>query len=193
MLGYKIVALVLVAISLAANYSLDQGKHIKAKTIHAICVALLAFNYATSPLYLGRFLGNTNKHIKALSVPVGIIPANLHAVFFVVYLCLCMVMVLLIFRLVKRNEKARQHLLYFMPVMVLAETVSFYIGWASGGGDLVLNHGLIFFTGFGITAILGALIMIAYSSNVMKAFFTPPPAYVEEVNNEEINTPEPDL
>jgi hypothetical protein len=81
---------------------------------------------------------------------------------------------LLIYQLIKRNEKARRQLSYIMPLLVVLETINFYIGWHSTDDAETMSDIAVFSIGFIVIGIIAGGIVYVYNTPFMKEFFASP-------------------
>lgn len=160
-------------LSLFRDFNRDKGEHQKAKVFHFILSLLLVFFFSGVLSYFLAVFGRFDE-VRALhEIPIGILPVQLNLWSFVANTLLCVALVLIVFRMALRNEKARKLLNIVLPCVVITQTINFYQGFVGGGPIGDMSHGMILLVGFVIMAGIAAIILAVYNSAFMKAFFQP--------------------
>lgn len=171
---FTLIGLGALLFGLIADYKKDSGQHTMAKILHAICLTMLIGCYAGSFRILGTWIRNFDKVKERFTVDVGIVPGQLHFVFYLIHSALAMTTIVLAYRMISRHEKSRQWLIKLLPFLGLFEVFGFYRGWVADGDDLNLNHAVILFIGFLIVGGLTSFVIAIYKSRAMTVFFQTP-------------------
>jgi hypothetical protein len=169
---FTLFGLVILTLGLIQDYKKDSGQNIKAKVLHAICLTVLIASYAGSFRILGAIMRNFDKVKERFSVDVGLIPGQLHFIFYLIHSALAMTVVILAYQMIRRKEKSRGLLIILLPFLGLLEVFSFYRGWVTDGGDFELNHFMILLIGLLLVGVPTGLIITIYKSKSMTTFFT---------------------
>ena len=141
--GFKIIALLILAIGLYHNYQPDAGLHRKAKVWQAVCLALLVQAYASIFGQLGWLVSHWTAAQQKFGHAVGYVPGGLHWLFYLLHIGLALLTLLTALRMINRSDAARRRLLWLLPLLVVAETFSFYRGWLSGRAEVPLMHAFV--------------------------------------------------
>ena len=169
--GFRVIALLILAIGLAYNYKQDSGMHQKAKVYQAICLGVIGFAYSGTFGYIAWLVSHLAEAQQKFGVAVGYIPGPLHWLFYLLHLGLSLLALLTAYRMINRTEAARKRLLVLLPFLAFAETFNFYRSWLSGGAEVPLMHALGALLGLFINAGLATALLFIYRSKFMKAFF----------------------
>ncbi len=170
---FTLFGLVILALGLMQDYKKDSAQNTKAKVFHAVCLTILIASYAGSFRILGSLIRNFDKAQERFSVDVGLVPGQLHFIFYLLHSALAMTTVVLAYQMIRRNDKSRKWLIRVLPFLALLEIFSFYRGWVLAGDDLEVNHSMIVLIGFLLVGGLAGIIIAIYKSKFMIAFFTP--------------------
>ena len=170
---FTLFGLVILAFGLMQDYKKDSGQNTKAKVFHAVCLTILIASYAGSFRILGTLLRNFDKAQERFSVDVGVVPGQLHFIFYLLHSALAMTTVVLAYQMIRRNDKARKWLIILLPFLALLEVFSFYRGWVSATDDFEGNHLSIVLIGILLVGGLAGSVIAIYKSKSMITFFTP--------------------
>ncbi|MBI3221474.1 MAG: hypothetical protein HYZ44_18330 [Bacteroidetes bacterium] len=182
---FTLFALAILTFGLIQDYKKDKGQNIKAKVLQAVCLTILIASYAGSFRILGALIRNFDKAKERFSVDVGLVPGQLHFIFYLLHATLAMTVIILAYQMIRRNDKSRRWLIILLPFVTLLEVFSFYRGWVTNSGDLELNHSMILLIGFLLVAGLASIIVAIYKSKSIITFFTtiePNPLQTTEEN-----------
>ncbi|MBX2900058.1 MAG: hypothetical protein KF775_10420 [Cyclobacteriaceae bacterium] len=168
---FTLFALVILTLILAQDYKRDAGKNKKAKIFHAICLAILVANYAGSFRILSVLIRNFDKARERFSVDVGLVPGQLHFIFYLVHSVLAMAVILLVYQMTRRNDKSRKLMVTILPFLAILEIFSFYRGWIFNGDGFETSAILILSIGFILIGGLTSGIIAVYKSRFMTSFF----------------------
>ncbi len=171
---FNIFVFVILAIGLTRDYNRDKGQNSKAKIFHAIILAIICASYAGSFGILGSVIRNFDEIQQKYSVPIGIVPGQVHFLFYMAHLALSLVILILAIQMISRKEKALKLFLRLLPFLALLEIFSFYRGWIVDGDDMGVKHGIIILIGFLIIGGITTAIIWIYKTNFMKTFFEAP-------------------
>ncbi|WP_345057776.1 hypothetical protein [Hymenobacter glaciei] len=180
MTGFKIIALLILAFGLYHNYQQDAGQHRKAKTWQAICLALLVQAYAGIFGQLGWLVSHWADAQQKFGVAVGYVPGEAHWPLYLLHIGLALLALLTAMRMINRSDAARRRLLWLLPLLVLAETFSFYRGWLSGSAEVPLMHAFVLALGFAFNGAVALVMHLVYRSQFMRAFYQTVPVAVAE-------------
>jgi hypothetical protein len=169
---FTLFGLVILTFGLIQDYKRDKGLNTKAKVFHAICLTILIASYAGSFGILGMWMRNFDKAQERFSVDVGLVPGQLHFIFYLLHSVLAMTVIIIAYRMIRRNDKSRKLLITLLPVLALLETFGFYRGWIIDGDDPEVNHGIILLMGFLVIGGLTSVLIAIYKSKFMRTFFT---------------------
>ncbi len=164
--------LAILVVGLVNDYKRDEGRNVRAKVFHAICLATLIVSYTGSFRILASWIRNFERAKGIFSVDVGLVPGQLHFIFYLLHSVLAMVVIVVAYGMIKRNDRSRKLLIRLLPFLAFLEVFSFYRGWLSDGDDLGVNHAMIVLTGFLVIGGLASIIIAIYSSRMMRIFFT---------------------
>ena len=168
---FTLFGLAILTFGLINDYKADKGQNTKAKILHAICLTILITSYSGSFRILGMLTRNFDKVKERFSVDVGIVPGQIHFIFYLLHSALAMTVIVVAYQMIRRNEKSRRLLTILLPILALLEVFSFYRGWVIDGEDLGVNHALIFLVGFLLIGGLTSIIIAIYKSKSMATFF----------------------
>ena len=169
--GFKIIALLILAIGLYHNYQPDAGLHRKAKVWQAVCLALLVQAYASIFGQLGWLVSHWTAAQQKFGHAVGYVPGGLHWLFYLLHIGLALLTLLTALRMINRSDAARRRLLWLLPLLVVAETFSFYRGWLSGRAEVPLMHAFVLALGFAFNGAVALTMLLVYRSRFMLAFY----------------------
>lgn len=170
---FALFGLTILATGLVQDYKRDKGRNLRAKVLHAVCLGVLIASYAGSFRVLGLLARNFSKVKERFSVDVGVVPGQLHFILYLLHSALAMAVVVVAYRLIRRNEKSRRLLINLLPFLALLEVFSFYRGYLIDGDDLGVDHLLVVFTGILIIGGLTTIFIAVYRSKMMRMFFAP--------------------
>ena len=169
--GFKVIALLILAIGLYHNYQQDPGQCRKAKGWQAICLALLVQAYASIFGQVGWLVSHWAAAQQKFGYAVGYVPGEVHWLFYLLHIGLALLTLLAALRMVNRSDAARRRLLWLLPLLVLAETFSFYRGWLSGSAEAPLMHAFVLTLGFALNGAVALMMLLVYRSRFMLAFY----------------------
>lgn len=180
--GFKVIALLILAIGLYHNYQQDAGQHGKAKVWQAVCLALLVQAYAGIFGQVGWLVSHWEAAQQKFGEAVGYVPGAVHWLFYLLHIGLALLTLLTAMRMINRSDAARRRLLWLLPLLVLAETFSFYRGWLNGHAEVPLMHAFGLALGFAFNGAVALVMALVYRSRFMQAFYqaTPVPAAATE-------------
>jgi hypothetical protein len=173
--GFKIIALLILAVGLYHNYQQDAGSHRKAKVWQALCLALLVQAYASIFGQVGWAVSHWAAVQQKFGGAVGYVPGGVHLLLYWGHLGLALLTLLTAVRMVNRVDAARRRLLRLLPLLVVVETFSFYRGWLGGGAEVPLMHGFILALGLAFNGALALALALVYRSGFMRAFYQTQP------------------
>jgi hypothetical protein len=169
---FSLMGLVILIFGLIQDYKRDKGQNTRAKVFHVVCLTILIASYAGSFRVLGMLTRNFDKAQERFSVDVGLVPGQIHFIFYLLHSVLAMTVIIIAYQMIRRNDKSRKLLITLLPFLALLEIFSFYRGWIIDGDDLGVNHGIILLIGFLLIGGLTSVIVAVYKSKFMTTFFT---------------------
>jgi hypothetical protein len=169
--GFKVIALLILAVGLYHNYQSDRGQHGKAKVWQAICLALLVQSYSNVFGQLAWLVGNWNAQHQKFGGAVGYVSGELHWGLYLLHLGLALLTLLTALRMINRSDAARRRLLWLLPLLVLVETFSFYRGWLRGSVEVPAMHVFVLVLGFAFNGAVALVMTLVYHSKFMRAFY----------------------
>ncbi|GAB3655989.1 hypothetical protein GCM10027594_28810 [Hymenobacter agri] len=169
--GFKVIALLILAVGLYHNYQSDRGQHGKAKVWQAICLALLVQAYSNIFGQLAWLLGNWNAQQQKYGGAVGYVSGELHWCLYLLHLGLALLTLLTALRMINRSDAARRRLLWLLPLLVLVETFSFYRGWLRGSVEAPAMHAFVLALGLAFNGGVALMMTLVYRSKFMRAFY----------------------
>ena len=173
--GFKIIALLILAVGLHHNYQQDAGQHRKAKTWQAVCLALLVQSYAGIFGQVGWLVSHWAAAQQKFGQAVGYVPGEGHWLLYLLHMGLALLTLLTAMRMINRADAARRRLLWLLPLLVLAETFSFYRGWLSGSTEVPLMHAFIVALGVAFNGAVALMMALVYRSRFMQSFYQAAP------------------
>lgn len=182
--GFKVIALLILAIGLYYNYQPDAGQHGKAKAWQAVCLAVLVQAYASIFGQVGWLVSHWEAAHQKFGQAVGYVPGEVHWLLYLLHIGLALLTLLTLLtamRLINRSDAARRRLLWLLPLLVIAETFSFYRGWLNGHAEVPLMHAFGLALGFTFNGAVALVMALVYRSRFMQTFYhaTPVPAATE--------------
>lgn len=169
--GFKVIALLILAVGLYHNYQQDSGLQRRAKVWQAICLALLVQAYASTFGQVGWLVSHWAAAQQKFGRAVGYVPGEGHLLLYLLHMGLALLTLLTAIRMINRSDAARRRLLWLLPLLVVVETFSFYRGWLSGGAEVPLMHGFILALGLAFNGAVALVMTLVYRSRFMKAFY----------------------
>lgn len=169
--GFKVIALLILAVGLYHNYQQDSGQQRRAKVWQAICLVLLVQAYASIFGQVGWLVTHWEAAKQKFGHAVGYVPGQVHFLLYLLHIGLALLTLLTTMRMINRSDAARRRLLWLLLLLVVAETFSFYRGWLSGGAEAPLMHAFILALGLAFNGAVAAVMAVVYSSRFMKAFY----------------------
>lgn len=164
--------IVIAAFNLNKDFKRDPGLHKKAKIVHAIMITLLMLAYRGSFGRLGLLIGDTSFFIDKYYIQIGMFPDYVNFAFFLLELLLSIIILVLSFKMLNRNNTSRKFFIMYIPFLGTTTIFDFYRGWILQGNlELVSNNYLILAIGAIFMGGLTILYYIIYTSSWMKAFF----------------------
>lgn len=149
--------------------SLSTKGYFKAKVLHMISLAYLFYTHSSSFRWIVWLINQNNNIQIQFNVSIGIIPASLNFYQSIIYLSLSIVIVLLSFGMLNRNDLSRRTLIKVLPFVIPSGAISFYGGFRQhvqlGNDYVILLVGFVFFS-----AIYFGLLFL-YRSKFMVEFF----------------------
>lgn len=167
----KIIALIIICVSLYNDYKRDKRQHLKAKIYHSVFLLLITLMYVDSFRFFLWMLWHFDLAMTTWSKPVGVIGGEFHLFINIVNVLIGMALTCFSYQASTRKEYGRIWIIKLFPVVALTETFTFYRGWTSDGFDSETNHTLILFIGALLFGGLCFTIIKVYASNYMLLFF----------------------
>ena len=167
--------------NLHKSYSADKESLITQKVINAFCIYILILLHFTSILNIGWFLGgcclgNTERIFSFIYVQSGFFPPWITLTTFFLYNSLGVIVLFLTLRLSRRQEEARNRLVYILPYVCLTFTLDVFLKFTDSQAHLGASTR---------TSILFSVVLIAiygiYGSMVY--FYTRPKTINEFFHN----------
>jgi|GEM_PF-6879671 len=168
---FSLIVVAIVAFGLFKDYKRDAGLNKKAKAYHAVLLSLLLITYAGSFGIIGQLLRNFGEIKAAVSVDVGIVPGQVHFIFYFLNVLVSLVVLLSAYQMISRNEQARKRLVTLLPFLGFLSIFSFYKSWIVSDDDLLIDHWIILLLGTVFMGGLAAIYFKIYNSHWMQTFF----------------------
>jgi hypothetical protein len=166
---FKIIALLFLVLGLVKDYNRDKKQHEKAKVAHAVALVFLMYFFAGSFGSLGWLIGNYEKFQSRFYVPLGIFSADFHFISTFIHLGLSLIIILLTYNMIKRDDSSRKKLIKLIPFIIPTETLSFYRGFQSD--EPFMNDYLVLTLGLIIMGSINLGLSYLYSRPFMIDFF----------------------
>jgi hypothetical protein len=82
---FTLFGLVILAFGLIQDYKRDKGQNVKATVLHAVCLTILIASCAGSFRILGALIRNFDKAKERFSIDIGLVPGQLHFIFYLLH------------------------------------------------------------------------------------------------------------
>ena len=111
---------------------------------------------------------------------VGYVPGDVHWLLYLLHIGLALLTLFTAVRMVNRSDAARRRLLWVLPLLVVAETFSFYRGWLNGHAEVPLMHAFGLVLGFAFNGAVALVMARVYRRQFIQAFYQAMPVIAAE-------------
>ena len=124
---FYIFILVALVLGLSRSYTIDPGKHIRAKIWNAITIIFLLLFHVDSIRYLIRIVVSPNEWLE--NIPeMGYLSGGLDVAYIIIFILLGIAIIWIANNLMKRQEIGRVYFLKILPYWAFLIGFSFYSG-----------------------------------------------------------------
>jgi len=171
MWNFRLFALLILGLGLYRDSKKDPGLNVKAKRYHAILLCLFFLSYAGSFGILGWLVRNFDKAVTRFGVDVGMVPGNVHLIFFFLHLGVSLAALVFAYQMITRNKQARRRFVKLVPLLGMLSVFNFYRGWLSTPDELILSDWTIIAIAMIVMGGITFVYWKVYSSDWMDSFF----------------------
>lgn len=163
-----IILILICILRLSREYNGLRGKYLKAKIFHSLTTTILILITAYSIKNIQTLFVHSNLILERYGTNIGILTPLILTINFYFDLILSIIIFVITFLIIDRNEKARKILIYLLILLIPSSMISFYELQKPVGN---FNDIYIFIIGFVIYTLFFGGIAILYKYKFMIEFF----------------------
>lgn len=169
-LFFLLIIVAIVVAGLIKNYSIDKGKHLKAKWVHGLLITLLMYSFVGSISQGIKIVFSFSSFLETTPA-VGIIPKNAHILLIIIHTVLSILVFVYAGKMIGRKNEDRLRMIKILPFVGFLSSLFFYRGFVQDGDKMGIPDWVILLMGFIIMMGIYIGTMKIYQSKFMVRFF----------------------